>query len=89
MRLLTRQDPSTAASALWEVATDTIRPQKHCLSFLLPLLRRVHASAEKGNPFPEVLLKFEVATEFHAIKQPPVCSDIAVCLLTVRRYCKS
>lgn len=89
MQLLTCQDPSTAASALWEMATDTIRPQKRLSQFSPTSLANGARSSREGESISEVLMKFEVATEFHAIKQPPVCSDIAVCLLTVHRYCKS
>lgn len=45
--------------------------------------------SREGESISEALMKFEVATEFHAIKQPPVCSDIAVRFLSEHWYCKS
>lgn len=52
--LLTHQDPSAAAAAMWERATNTTCPQRDHLHFLLPVLQTVLTSAaEKGNPFPK------------------------------------
>ena len=46
-------------------------------------------SSREGESISEVPMRFEVATEFHATKQPPVYSDIAVCSLTMHWYYKS
>lgn len=87
MQLLRCQDPSTALPALWEMVTDTI--QGDSLAFY-PAPPANHAcSSREGKSISGVLMEFEACTEFHAIKEPPVCSDSTLCLLTMHQYCES
>lgn len=46
-------------------------------------------SSREGKSISGVLMEFEACTEFHAIKEPPVCSDSVLCLLTMHQYCES
>lgn len=87
MQLLTRQDLSTALPALWEMVTGTI--QGDPLTFFpAPPANRARSSRE-GKSISGVVMEFEAGTEFHAIKEPPVCSDSTECLLTVHQHWES